>query len=90
MRSNTATSLSETVSERIGLEIRRRLCSSGHHALRSIECEYWEGEAVLRGRVPTYYMKQIAQSILLADPVVETVINLIEVADTPWRGFQPP
>jgi hypothetical protein len=34
--------------------------------------------------VPTYYMKQVAQSVLLADPAVDTVVNLIEVADTPW------
>jgi hypothetical protein len=78
------TSHYQTASDGIALEIRRRLCSAGHWALRSIECEYSQGEVVLRGRVPTYYMKQVAQSVLLADPDVDTVVNLIEVADTPW------
>ena len=85
MISHAQASRSQAGSEGVALEIRRRLRSAGHWALRSIECEYSEGEVVLRGRVPTYYMKQVAQSVLLADPAVETVVNLIEVADEPWR-----
>jgi hypothetical protein len=49
-------------------------------SLRRVECEFHDGLVVLRGRVPTYYVKQLAQSILLIDPAVEAIENLIEVA----------
>jgi hypothetical protein len=83
MISHIQTSRLPTAQDRIATEIRRRLCSAGHWALRSIECEYCEGKVVLYGRVPSYYMKQVAQSVLLADPAVETLVNRIEVADEP-------
>jgi len=60
-------------------EIRRRLCSAGYHVLREIECEYNEGAVVLRGRVSTYYLKQVAQAAVLSDPAIKRVLNLIEV-----------
>ena len=71
----------DTAPERVLLEIRRRLCAAGHHALRQIECEYSNGVVVLRGRVPTYYVKQIAQAVLLASPIVARVVNLIDVSE---------
>jgi hypothetical protein len=67
--------------EGIGAEIHRRLCSAGYRVLRRIESEYSDGVVVLRGRVPSYYMKQVAQSSLLTPPLVEQIVNLIEVAD---------
>jgi hypothetical protein len=76
-------------SNEIAAEIRRRLCSTGHLVLRTVECEYQDGTAVLRGRVPTYYVKQIAQSSLLSSPLVKTVVNLIEVSGT-GRGRESP
>jgi hypothetical protein len=63
------------------LMIRQRLRSTGYYALRSIDHEYHEGTVILRGRVSTYYLKQLAQSVLLADPMVEAVLNLIEVSE---------
>lgn len=62
--------------------IQRRLNASGYHALRQIEFEYCNGVVVLRGRVTTYYAKQLAQSLLLADPAIERVENLIEVINS--------
>ena len=76
----TATECPEAASEAIVMEIRRRLCSTGYHALRSVECEYCDGMVVLRGRVPTYYYKQLAQAALLVDSLVTTVVNLIDVS----------
>lgn len=66
-------------SEHAAAEIRRRLSATGYRALRTVECEYRDGLVVLRGRVPSYYCKQLAQSTLLADPFIKTVVNLIEV-----------
>jgi hypothetical protein len=65
--------------EQIELAIGRRLRATGYPVLRTIEVAYRDGVVVLRGRVPTYYCKQLAQSTLLADPLVEKILNLIEV-----------
>ena len=79
----------DTASERILLEIRRRLYAAGHHALRQIECEYSNGVVVLRGCVPTYYIKQIAQAVLLTNPIVEQVVNRLVVSETGHRTIRP-
>ena len=60
-------------------QIAQRLRSTGYHALSAINCEYHEGTVILRGRVSTYYMKQVAQAVLMADPLIEDIVNLIEV-----------
>jgi hypothetical protein len=82
----TGTATTEAGSSEIVTEIRRRLCSTGYVVLRRVECEYHDGTAVLRGQVPTYYAKQIAQSSLLNNPLVKTIVNLIEVTDNGRRG----
>jgi len=79
----------DTLSERVLLEIRRRLGAAGHHALRQIECEYFNGVVVLRGCVPTYYLKQIAQAVLLTSPIAEKVVNLIDVSENGHRTTRP-
>ena len=67
--------------ESVLLETRRRLGAAGYRVLRQIECEYSGGVLVLRGSVPTFYLKQIAQSVLLNNPIVERVVNLIDVPE---------
>ena len=79
----------DTASERVLREIRRRLCAAGYHVLQQIECEYFDGVVVLRGCVPTYYLKQIAQAVLLATPIVEEVVNLIDVSENAQRTTRP-
>ena len=79
----------DTASEQVLLEIRRRLCATGHHVLRQIECEYFNGVVVLRGCAPTYYVKQLAQAVLLTSPIVEKVVNLIDVSENGQRTTRP-
>ena len=79
----------DTASERVRLEIRRRLCAAGYHGLRQIECEYSDGVVILRGCVPTYYVKQIAQAVLLTSPIAERVVNLIDVSENGQRTTCP-
>lgn len=55
------------------------LKSTGYPALTDIQCRHCNGAIVLQGRVPSYYHKQIAQAVLLADPAFELVQNLLEV-----------
>lgn len=52
---------------------------SGYLALRTVACDGRDGVIYLRGRVPTYYLKQVAQSIALGVQGVRRVVNLIEV-----------
>jgi len=56
------------------------LAKCGYAALRRVRCEYHEGVLTLRGRVSSYYLKQIAQCVMhrrLDDMVV--VNNRLEV-----------
>ncbi|MBM4001390.1 MAG: hypothetical protein FJ297_17960 [Planctomycetes bacterium] len=59
------------------------LKGSGYDALRRIACEFHEGKLTLRGRVATYYLKQVAQSALreLVDghAAIARIDNQIEV-----------
>ena len=67
------------VPERDVPQISCRLRSAGYHAMLAIDHEYHDGTVILRGRVSTYYMKQVAQAVLMADPMIKVVVNLIEV-----------
>ena len=68
------------ISESVLLIAQRRLRAAGREGLRSVECQWQDGTLVLRGIVPTYYLKQLAQSLFVADPEIETVENQIVVS----------
>jgi hypothetical protein len=42
----------------------RGLRSSRYPALKTVSCDYQDGVLVLRGRLPSYYLKQIAQEVV--------------------------
>ena len=46
---------------------------------RCVSCHFQDGTLVLQGQVPTYYLKQIAQTAVAAIPGVEQVDNRIQV-----------
>lgn len=48
---------------------------SDRPGLMQVQCEMHEGMAVLRGTVPSYYMKQIAQETTKQIKGVEQVVN---------------
>jgi osmotically-inducible protein OsmY len=60
-----------------------RLRRSGYLALRDIPCEVRGGVARLRGRLPTYYLRQVAQAIVAEVDGVIVVSNQIEVIRSP-------
>jgi hypothetical protein len=49
------------------------------HLRRNLSCEFREGLLLLRGRVSSYYHKQVAQEAVLRLEAVEQVVNQIEV-----------
>lgn len=56
-----------------------RLRESPYPTLRNISCQFVNGVLTLRGTVPTFYLKQIAQTVVLNLPQVSRVDNRIEV-----------
>lgn len=57
-----------------------RLARTGYPKLKAIECSFRDGTMVLRGQVPTYFHKQVAQEALRSVAQVKQVINNIEVS----------
>jgi BON domain-containing protein len=58
---------------------RLRLAEAGHQPLRAVECSFRDGRIVLRGEVPSYYHKQLAQESIRNSPHVTQILNHIEV-----------
>jgi hypothetical protein len=57
----------------------RLLHDSPYLALRMVSCESRKGVLVLRGSLPTYYLKQLAQATVARGLNAPTVVNEIEV-----------
>ncbi len=55
-------------------------------ALDNLSCEDQEGVLVLRGYLPSYYYRQIAQEIVAQLPGIERVDNQIEVVTPAFRS----
>ena len=55
-----------------------RLRSNAYLALKNVTCDYHDGVLTLRGCLPTYYLKQLAQEAV-GRPEGVRVVNEIEV-----------
>jgi osmotically-inducible protein OsmY len=63
-----------------------RLRGNSYLALKNISCDYEGGVLTLRGCVPSYYLKQVAQETVAPLEGVARVENQIAVVDTGLRG----
>jgi osmotically-inducible protein OsmY len=61
-----------------------RLRAHSYLALKNISCDYRDGVLTLRGCLPTYYLKQVAQAAVGQLDGVQRIVNEIEV--TPSAG----
>lgn len=68
----------------IAHEAERRLRFSGYLALQSVSCDGHAETLRLRGRLPTYFLKHVAQAIVSEIEGVCRIVNLIDV-DAPNR-----
>ena len=59
---------------------------SGYLALRDIGCTCREGVVTLRGCLPTYFLKQIAQLVVAEVAGVHGIFNQIEVLTSSGRN----
>jgi osmotically-inducible protein OsmY len=57
----------------------RALRGSPYLALRNVICECRDGVLTLRGCLPTYYLKQVAQAMVVRVDGVRQVVNEIQV-----------
>jgi osmotically-inducible protein OsmY len=61
----------------------RCLRCNAYLALKNVSCDYCEGVLTLRGCLPTYYLKQMAQTAVAQVEGVRQVVNLIQVTTPP-------
>ena len=76
---STATYPGPDESARVAGEVAAALTATGRPALRGLDVSASAGQVVLRGRVTTYFLKQLAQTAALAHPGVGEVLNEVEV-----------
>lgn len=62
-----------------------RLRSNPYLALKNVSCEYRDGVLTLRGCLPSYYLRQVAQAAVSGMEGVQSVIDCIEVVPPPTR-----
>jgi osmotically-inducible protein OsmY len=63
--------------------IQMQLRQAPYLALRQVVCEIRDGVLLLRGRVPSYYMKQVAQSIVHCVESTLEIHNQLDVLPLP-------
>ena len=68
-----------TTSENVLELVKGRLAGCSYQAVRSVFCEFRQGLLILRGRLPSFYYKQIAQEAVAGLAGVAEVVNQIEV-----------
>lgn len=64
--------------ESLHRQIKLRLDTCNHSALRSVKVGIAQNAVILQGTVPTFFLKQVAQTLARIDGV-ERVVNGIEV-----------
>lgn len=64
---------------RLAESVERALHATGYAPLRSVEVVVRARRILLKGRVPSYYLKQIAQTATLAVPGIHQIHNDLEV-----------
>lgn len=64
-------------------ELRQRVClyldHTGHYRTRSLDVQAQEGKVTLRGKVPTYYVRQVAIACAQRVAGVRSVVDRIEI-----------
>jgi len=59
-----------------------RLRSNSYLALKNVSCDFQQGRLVLRGCLPTYYLKQLAQEVVAHVEGVDQIVNQINVLES--------
>lgn len=70
-------------------DIQRAMNTCGYAALRDLGCEFRAGVATLRGRVPSWYLRQVAQAVVRRVPGVVQLVDCLEVVEQQECGGAP-
>jgi hypothetical protein len=74
----------------IGELAESKLRQSAYLALQYLSCEFDAGVLILRGRLPTYYLKQVALALVFTVQGVQQVDDQMEVvASFPSTELRP-
>jgi hypothetical protein len=65
--------------DHLGAAALKVLQSSSYAALRRLRCDAAEAVVIIRGVLPSYYLKQMAQAAIQRLEGVQSVMNLVEV-----------
>ncbi|MHB8861097.1 MAG: BON domain-containing protein [Pirellulaceae bacterium] len=60
-----------------------QLQQAPYRELHHVTCDYHEGILTLRGRVSSFYMKQVAQTVVRCLNGVDRLLNRVEVVRKP-------
>jgi osmotically-inducible protein OsmY len=74
-------SLAEDPDDAIAITATQRLRSSHNMELKRILCEVCTGILTIRGRVSSYYLKQLAQELVRPLAGVNRIVNDLEIVD---------
>lgn len=61
------------------INAQQQLKASPYRALQDVICEGRDGHLILRGRVSTFYLKQLAQELVRPIEGVRSIVNRLEV-----------
>ena len=75
----TRSSLALLATHPIAAEAERILCESGYGDLRRLRCDCHDGVISIRGRLPSFFLKQMAQTLVSRLSGVRRVNNQIKV-----------
>jgi len=70
--------------------VERVLRKAAYLALRSVRCEVAGDALILKGSVPSYYLKQMAQMHAIQENAAHRIVNEIEVITSSARGPSAP
>jgi osmotically-inducible protein OsmY len=73
------TNAAEPLNSSVALQISRQFADSGRLRLRQLQVDEDRGSVVLRGEVPSFYLKQLAQSIAVSVQGVCAIENQLTV-----------
>lgn len=79
---DAATRSASRADARVAERIDQALRGTGYLSLRNLEIIVTQGLVVLRGRLPSYYMKQVAQAAVRAVPGVGEVHDQLDVVSS--------
>lgn len=65
---------------RIESIVQSRLRGSPYPSIQRLNCDFVDGRVVLRGRVPSFFEKQVAQESIADLDGIDQIINGVEVA----------